>query len=130
MKKLHLILTVVCFILLAGCGSDDNTPSDSLTNEAKIVGTWKPYLTIENSKEYPVGSTYEIIEFKTGGTFIYTNERGDNKPLGTYTLDDDILRIKKRGSDFIYRILQLDKNELKLEDRRSRKIIYYKKINN
>lgn len=126
MKKLHLIFSFLCLILLTvSCKSDDTT---NTSNDSKIIGKWEAYSWIdENGREKidVVGYTGSL-EFKTGGTLIFT-ENSQTKIM-TYTIDDDILKTKlQNGDPFItYRILGIDNEELKLEFLDNR--MYYKRI--
>lgn len=144
MKKLHLTLTVFCFaLIIIGCGSDDNASNDilndNLSNHVKIIGAWKPYLMIvgKDGKESPIQKgvdDIENLEFKTNGRLIRIVEDRDGGIYtyadSTYTLDDDILEIKRDNSKIFstYRILLLDKKELKIGGLQGDPKIYYKRI--
>ncbi len=117
MKKLHLILTVVCFILLTGCGSDDNASPKS-----KINGIWEAYLYIENNQEYSMETEEWVLEFKTNGTLVDIN-KGRSR-VGTYEVDEDVLTINLQDRSYTYRILQLESQKLKLDQMNGRQWAY------
>jgi len=120
MKKLYLIFSTLCLVFLVGCGNDDNTP-----NEEKIIGKWEAYLLIEyDGSEIP--DYKETKEFKPNGILITTILQ--NTTTVTYTIKDDIIETKIEGMPSItYKIIQLDKQNLKLEYNHGMKI-YYKRI--
>jgi len=116
MKKLLSIIALMGLILIIGCNKSD----DNLSDEEKIVGTWKSYLSVDAiGNEYPMPSPEDekinVLEFKTNGTAIF-NERGDIN-IFRYTLDDDIVEMKwQDGSVFTnWRVLKLNSTELWVE---------------
>lgn len=124
MRKLYLFVSACMFAFFVGCGSDDGT-----SNESKIIGTWEEYLSFYEGFEegIPVEPGQVTLEFKTNGTLLLT-ERG-YLSIMSYSIDDDILDTKKENGEQgrVYRVLQLDGKELRLDFLDGRKR-YLKKI--
>ena len=130
MKKIKSILIILTVILITSCSSSSNDNSSNPITPS-IVAKWGLYTSISgNGTEYPCSNfpNCKIMEFKTNGTLLFTENNDFN--IMKYTIDDDILDVKWQNNDqfYTYKIIQLDNEFLKLDLLDGRKN-YYKKIN-
>ena len=90
LKKVWL-LSILCVTILScltftSCSDDDKDEPIVPGTQASIIGIWRV--------EYPDG--HWMLTFEKDGTFInqgYSEEDGFGKTTGTYTLNEDIIKI-------------------------------------
>jgi hypothetical protein len=90
-------VSIVLFVMMISCGSDDDKSSPSLTGKWQ-VSTLESYncVTTTDNKTYTCG-TYAwcvVIEFKSNNTFAMTRSSdGSNMGSGTFTFSGNTLAL-------------------------------------